>query len=126
MYLCVLGILLNTFSLSISYGKVNRSFLMIANSLIENCVVIVDDRSDYFPYYNESLLENTVHIYLKEEIGDELDNAYLGFYYYYPHNKQICLTHCCQGVSVSLRGKINGFIDYKKTIEFSIEENPNL
>lgn len=122
MFLFTLSILLNTFSLSISYGRVNRCFMMIANSIIENSVVLVYNPPIYKPFYDKELLESNVKTYLKTEINNLILDSYLGFSYFNPDNNLPCYAKECRGVRVSLRGNIKGIIKYKKILIFTIKE----
>ncbi|MFA5283426.1 MAG: hypothetical protein WC366_02810 [Bacilli bacterium] len=119
-YLIILGMCLNTFSLSLSFGHVNRSFLMLACAIPESSVVVTDDLEPYSPYYDEEYFQFLVKNYLQNEITDYVDSAEVRYFYYYPEDESMCTDHHCQGASVTLIAKIKLIFTYEKTLTFSI------
>ncbi len=121
-YLLILGLCLNTFSLSLSLGHVNRSFMSLASSIPETSIVVVDDIEPYEAYFDEEYFEYLVNTYLKNEIEGYVLSANTVIYYFYPEDDSICTNHRCCGASVSLHAKIQEFVTFDKTLKFRLIE----
>ncbi len=92
--------------------------------LFESCTVTIDQNGEpIFPYYNQSLLEETAQSYVDENIGKLTPSYTLTINFYkengYSHCSKRDLARC---VKLKLETRINYLFSYEKEQVYMIQE----
>ena len=104
-----------------SYSSIHRSFLNMHRSVLEISVVTVgEDGEDTKPYFNETVLEEYVTNYLKDNVGRYSTDYQAKIIYFDAETNAINTNHHANGVRISLSSKINFFYTYQRARSFTI------
>ena len=103
-------------------NEVNRVFINMPKSIIENSVSIKEynDQSDI--YFVDTYLEENVNNYLESNLPKKAFDYTLTFNYLNNDGETYCFTDKCQGVKITI--ECNYFLDfmYKQSMVYTIGE----
>lgn len=117
----VLLFVLETFNLTYTFGGINRTFLALTRGVIEIAVYdLVTPQGSYIPYFEESVLQSAVCVYLSKNLSRYTDHYEIAFYYYVVIDQSICTTGNCDGVQIHLQTEIGSLLEYDKFLRFEL------
>lgn len=126
-YSVIFTLFLNFTVGSIRYSEVNRTFMTIYRGMFEASTITVDSNGDPItPYYNEEVLTYYLNDYFKENLKKYVTDYEIKIYFFNRDTEELCFTHDCRDVNITLKAKINMFFNYEKSQDFSVYERNNL
>ena len=95
--------------------------------MFEASTITVDKSGEpVTPYYNEELVSYYLQNYFKENLKKYVSDYKVKVYFFNRDTDELCFTHDCRDMNITLTAKINLFFTYEKSQDFSVYERGEL
>lgn len=112
------------FSLTYQIGGINKTFINMPISILENSIPLLqEDNKTFIAYFDKDDLKRNVDDYLSKDLKRYVSKYQVEYYYYDLDTDLICKSEYCGGVQITLNCKIMNLFNYKKTMFYEIKDN---
>lgn len=112
---------------SLRYSQINRNFMSIYKGMLEACLITVNTSGEpIFPYFDKTQINDYVVNYLDKNISRYSRDYEVKTTYLVKNLDTMICSNKCTVLKISLKARINAFLDYEKDQTFVVRSEEEL